>query len=170
VTGYPDSEVLCAFLKALKIPGEGKYVILASSTQAPGIDKEWVLNHFHAKSTRDVSELLQGLLESYQTRNASEHSIPSLVLDSPKLKIIDMEELRNLAVEALHGRERLSAKFPDAAAVIEVSLPGYSRDRSWAILAVFVTEGPFTGEQTVVIFHRVRAKWRVEWEDVALAT
>jgi hypothetical protein len=109
-TGYPDSEVLGAFLGTLKTPSSEKYLILAASTHALGIEREWVKSHFRSKNHRGTSEFLERLLDSYRGRNTSEYPVPPLSLDSPKIKILPDAQLGSLAVEALHGRERLSEK------------------------------------------------------------
>lgn len=168
-TAYPDSEVVGAFLLTLSKPSPGKYVILAAETYAPAIEHEWITHQLQERPSRDANLVLGDLLASYEARNGTVHTVPANI-ESSSVRIVTPDVLGGLAVEALHGRERLSRMFPNAAAVVEVSQPGFSHDRSWAILVAFVTEGPFSGEQRVVIMHRIDDGWNVEWEEVAAAT
>jgi hypothetical protein len=163
-----DSEVIGAFLETLNASLHDKCVILAKETHAPAIEREWITNQIRA-SNANVQGYIDNLLESYRRRNSGDHSVPTS-LNSPRVRVVSTDELRRLAVEAVGGRERLSERFPDAAVVADVSLPGYSRDRSWAILVVFVTRGPFAGEQSVVILHRRGGRWEVEWKEMLMAT
>jgi hypothetical protein len=109
------------------------------------------------------------MVADYVSRNATGH-LPT-GLGVAKVRFVDAQELDNkFTGDALGGWRRLWIDFPGAAALVELSLPGYSSDRTWASMTYFVTRGSTAGDCRVVLLRKGAGTWTMEWSEILFET
>lgn len=111
------------------------------------------------------------MIADYKIRNAKSHVRSMTSAGSVKVKFVDEQELKRVFADgALQGWQRFWQEFPGAAALVELTLPGYSHYRSRAIACSFVSRGSLAGVVYVVLLHWDAGAWVVEWSDILVET
>jgi len=160
-----DREVLSTVLARVSRAMGDRYLVVAAQPTSQGIDQEWLHSHL-TKSDSNID--LDEMLTDYRARNAKNFVLPSL---GAKVHLADAQQLHLVFGRGeLEGWKQFKLVFPGAAALVQISLPGYSVDGSWAITCIFVATGVMAGDESVVLLHRVAGIWRVEWSDIAAST
>lgn len=156
-TEASDLEIFRASLDSLK---PSSTVLIRRETSPPKLELDWLIGKRGAGSATEAEPLLPELIAAYRQRN--ETSV-SLNLDSlDRVKIITKSELDVFfANGGTEGYTRLWKEFPDASALASLSLPGYSLDRSLALLYVNIGRGPFDVQGKVLILRKLSRQWVV---------
>jgi hypothetical protein len=164
-----DSEILKAVLVSLTVDIGEKYLVVASEPRAWGLDRTWVESHLTGAMKQPGTPALAEMIADYVSRNAKGH-LP-IGLGVAKVRFVDAQELGNkFTGDALGGWKRFWTDFPSAAALVELSLPGYSSDRTWAIMTYFVTRGSTAGDCKVVLLRHSAGTWTMEWSEILFET
>jgi hypothetical protein len=163
-----DAAVLSAVIDNLDADHDG-YLVVSSEARLQGIDGDWLAGHFSSKRNVAVAPHLDEFLTDFRLRNSSDHILCCLSSET-RVRLASSKEIGEVfsAGESEGWKRRFPEKFPGAVGLVVFSLPGYSADRSWAITCVFFTRGVLWGEQSIIVLHRVKKSWTIEWSGVAV--
>ncbi|HVT58228.1 MAG TPA: hypothetical protein VHR45_07495 [Thermoanaerobaculia bacterium] len=167
----PDAGVLHAVLAAFDPSASDQYLVVAAEAFPPLIERDWVVQRLHEMGKVDPGQSLDEMIADYKIRNAKSHVRSMTSAGSVKVKFVDEQELKRVFADgALQGWQRFWQEFPGAAALVELTLPGYSHYRSRAIACSFVSRGSLAGVVYVVLLHWDAGAWVVEWSDILVET
>jgi hypothetical protein len=162
---YKDSDVLRAALANLAALAGGKYFVVASEPHAEGLENDWIVTHLATANKGDLAPGVSQMVADYEKRNARKKL--SVTLSGPAFKSADSKMLNKIFQgDVIGGWKRFREKFPDSAGLLDLSVPGYSRDRKRAIVCYSVSRGSLAGEVWVVLLHYKSDSWIVEWKDI----
>lgn len=160
-----DRAVLQAALSPLAAHYGMKYLVVASQPRRPVIERDWLAAQFMAAGKKEAASRLDQLLTSYEGRNLKEH-LPT-DWGTPNIKVIEAQSLTSMfSGDVLGGWRRFWAEFPGAAALLDLSLPGYSIDQSWALVCYTLSRGSLASEVWVALLRREEGSWKVEWREI----
>ena len=164
-----DLEVLQSVLSPLTEPLGSKYLVASAELHAMTIDSEWLALH-RSELERYVGDDLTSMLADYRNRNIG--GLLPAHLEGPRVRLVTREHLDRIFTQGdvLGGWRRFWATYPDSSAMIELSLPGYSKRKDRAILSYFISRGSTAGEAMVVLLHYDSRSWSVEWSEILFET
>jgi hypothetical protein len=157
-----DSEIVHVALAPASASAGEKYIVIASEPRTSGIEREWIETHISMAAKSEHLPDIAHMVADYEERNAKEQLPTSL--EARNLKIVSAGELaRMFRGDVIGGWKRFRSRFPGADALIDLSLPGYSADRTWAVLTYSVARGSLSQEVWVALLHRQSGAWIVVW-------
>lgn len=160
----PDVSVLRATLASL-MRDHQKYFVMASQPRGLAFEREWLASHLVAAGKQEALPHLDQLLADYEARS-SKGELPK-DLGSLNIKVVDAQFLtRMFSGDVLGGWKRFWAEFPDAAALLDVSLPGYSPDQEWAVVCYSVSRGSLAVEVWIALLRRQAGAWHVYFREI----
>lgn len=162
-----DIEVLQAVLVAVA-PLGSKYLVLADQPHPFRIEQERLEGQLATLGKRFKLSVAP-LLADYETRNTKGRFPTNL--EAPNVRFAGADDLKKMFDgDALGGWKRFWARYEGADALAEISLPGFSPDRTTAIVTYFLSRGSMAGDARVVLLHRAGASWEVVWSEILFAT
>ncbi len=166
-----DSAILSSVIDNLDLGPDRGYLVIEAETRLQAIDNGWLASQFSVKNRGAAAPNWDELLADYKKRNSRDHSLCCLASAMP-VKLVARQDLERVfsAGEIEGWKRRFPKEFPGAAGMLQLSLPGYSKDRTWAVTCAFLTRGVLYGEQRVVVLRRAGNAWAVEWSGVAAFT
>jgi hypothetical protein len=160
-----DSEIFQAAVASTAASAGNKYLVVASEPHAVRLEQEWVEAHLASAGKVEVIPVIPRMIADYEKRNAKDHLPASL--GSLNVRFVSAQTLAQMfAGDVLGGWKRFWVEYPGAAALLELSLPGYSPDKTWAILSYSVSRGSLAGEFWVALLHQKAGVWIVEWTEI----
>jgi hypothetical protein len=169
-TELPDTEVLEAALQPLAHDLPVGSVVVARQSLGVQVDEAWFKAQVGATCATCPRVALNEMLANQAQRCRRASDLP-LRLNDANFRLVDEAELHRVFGDgAAQGWSRFRDAFGGAMVLVNLGLPGYSRDRAWAVMVLFVSRGVTAGEERVLILHKHRTVWVVEWNGAVLAT
>jgi hypothetical protein len=169
-TELSDAEVLEAALQPLAHDLPVGSVVVSRESLGVQVDEAWFRAQAGATCATCPRAAFSEMLANYAQRCRRASDLPLRPNDA-HFRLVDDAELRRLFSEGgRQGWSRFRETFGGATVLVDLGLPGYARDRAWAVMVLFLSRGFTAGEERVLILHKHRTGWVVEWTGVVLAT
>lgn len=110
------------------------------------------------------------LVASWRRRNSGEPiPLKALGLRGKEFRVIDMDELGRQAQKEHHSFWGLFwEKYPDSVGCAYVSLPGYSRGGTAAIVKIHLARAEYHPMIYLALLAKVEGRWNVGWRHVEI--
>jgi hypothetical protein len=163
----PDREVLKTVLGPVLPLSADLYLVVGAEALAPPLKLERIQRNLVIDGYPELSPSAIQAIADYHVRNSGNHRLPP-DLDSIKgVRFISSDEYKNIfSLGALPGWRRFWLEFPGATALATLSLPGYSSDKSSAVVYFSLLKGDVDGEWRVLLLRRKGSSWEIEWSQL----
>ena len=155
----PDYEIFGVILESL-VPSST--LLVREETFSPQLQSDWLTSGGNGDSVTRNPSLMRELIADYARRNEATRSLAGLKSLRNVRPVTEVQLDRIFANGAAEGYERLKKEFPDTAALIAFSLPGYAQEQSRALVYVDIGRGPLDTQGKVFLLRKIPGeKWRI---------
>jgi hypothetical protein len=154
-----DYEIFGVVLESL---APSSTLLVREETFSPQLQSDWLTSGGNADSVTGNPSLMRELMADYARRNEATRNLAELKSLRNVRPLTEVQLDRIFANGAAEGYERLKQEFPDTAALIAFSLPGYAQGQSVALVYVDIGRGPLDTQGKVLILRKIPGKkWRI---------
>ncbi len=104
------------------------------------------------------------VMADFLSKNQAEQPLDGVFAQNPEIKLLSKDEISKIfdPVSGQNGWQEFNTRYPKAKGLITVSMIGYDRSRTHAMLVVGSQSAPLAGYGEFLLMEKVNGTWQVQ--------